>query len=232
MRRTFSILFGLALVLSLSLVTATQTTMPVMAASMYEHYNTGDDWHSAIGGSTWRAQTFTPSVAHTITSVKLMLYRSGSPGTVTVSIRATSGGLPTGSDLCSGTTNGDTLTTLASGEWREITLGSGYSLSAGTQYAIVVRAPAATAGNLLFWRLDRTSPGYTGGESTGSSDSGSSWSPISIADYMFEEWGNVTVGWETHPINKVRVLLPWIALFAAIMAGASLLVLRRRRVHS
>jgi hypothetical protein len=40
------------------------------------------------------------------------------------------------------------------------------------------------------------------------------------------------VGWETYPINKVRVLLPWIALFAAIMAGASLLVLRRRRVQS
>ncbi|MGB6873359.1 MAG: choice-of-anchor U domain-containing protein [Dehalococcoidia bacterium] len=41
--------------------------------------------------------------------------------------------------------------------------------------------------------------------------------------------GSGAVGWETYPINKVRVLLPWIALFAAIMAGASLLVLRRRR---
>jgi hypothetical protein len=40
------------------------------------------------------------------------------------------------------------------------------------------------------------------------------------------------VGWETYPISKVRVLLPWIALFAAIMVGASLLVLRRRRVQS
>jgi hypothetical protein len=37
------------------------------------------------------------------------------------------------------------------------------------------------------------------------------------------------VGWETHPISKVRVFLPWIALVAAIMAGVSLLVLRRRR---
>ena len=40
------------------------------------------------------------------------------------------------------------------------------------------------------------------------------------------------VGWETYPVNKVRVLLPWIALLAAIMAGASLLVLRRRRAQS
>jgi parallel beta-helix repeat protein len=41
--------------------------------------------------------------------------------------------------------------------------------------------------------------------------------------------GTGPVGWETYPISKVRVLLPWIALFAAVMAGASLLVLRRRR---
>jgi uncharacterized repeat protein (TIGR01451 family) len=38
-----------------------------------------------------------------------------------------------------------------------------------------------------------------------------------------------TVGWEASPINKLAVLTPWIALFAVIVAGASLLVLRRRR---
>jgi hypothetical protein len=37
------------------------------------------------------------------------------------------------------------------------------------------------------------------------------------------------VGWETYPINKLRVLVPWVALLTAIIAGASLLVLRRRR---
>jgi hypothetical protein len=40
------------------------------------------------------------------------------------------------------------------------------------------------------------------------------------------------VGWETYPISKVRVLLPWIVLLAAIAAGASLVVLRRRRAQS
>jgi len=39
-----------------------------------------------------------------------------------------------------------------------------------------------------------------------------------------------TVGWETYPISKVRVLLPWIGLLGAIIAGASLLVLKRRRM--
>jgi hypothetical protein len=41
-----------------------------------------------------------------------------------------------------------------------------------------------------------------------------------------------TVGWETYPIDKVRVLLPWIALLAAVMVGASLLVLRHRRARN
>jgi hypothetical protein len=40
------------------------------------------------------------------------------------------------------------------------------------------------------------------------------------------------VGWETYAVSKARVLLPWIALFAAIMAGASLLVLKRRRTKA
>jgi hypothetical protein len=40
------------------------------------------------------------------------------------------------------------------------------------------------------------------------------------------------VGWETYPISKVSVLLPWIALVAAIIVGATLLVLRRRRAQS
>jgi hypothetical protein len=44
--------------------------------------------------------------------------------------------------------------------------------------------------------------------------------------------GAGAVGWETHPISKVRVLLPWITLGAVIVAGAGLLVLRRRRAQS
>jgi parallel beta-helix repeat protein len=40
------------------------------------------------------------------------------------------------------------------------------------------------------------------------------------------------VGWETYPISKVRVLLPWIALLAAFILAASLLVLRRRRAQT
>ena len=37
------------------------------------------------------------------------------------------------------------------------------------------------------------------------------------------------VGWETYPVSKVRVLLPWIALLAAFILAASLLMLRHRQ---
>jgi hypothetical protein len=55
--------------------------------------------------------------------------------------------------------------------------------------------------------------------------------PGQITDQGGPAYGGA-VGWETYPVNKVRVFLPWIALIAAIMAGVSLLVLSRRRAQS
>lgn len=165
-------------------------------ATLYEYYNTGDIGSADIYGAVWRGQTFTPSTAHKITSVKLLLFRSGSPGTVTVSIRATDvNGHPTGADLCSGTTDGNTLPTASPYEWREITLGAGYDLVASTQYAIVVRATSGDASNILWWRVDSPSPTYAGGCSETSTDSGVTWESYTPWDFMFEDWGvGVAVG--------------------------------------
>ena len=154
-------------------------------AIRYEYYNTGDDDGRTCSGVYWRGQTFTPDTIHTITSVKLLLYKISAPGTITVSIRDTSSDLPTGIDRCSGTTDGNTLTTNSAGEWREISLGAGYSLLASIQYAIVVRAVSP----FLVLRVDETSPTYSGGTYVYSLDSGSSWAKIDTTDLMFEEWG-------------------------------------------
>jgi hypothetical protein len=163
-------------------------------STLYEYYNTGDNDQELIYANNWSAQTFTPATAHKITSVKLKLYRYGSLGTVTVSIRATDGsGHPTGNDLCSGTTNGNTLPTGSPYEWREITLGAGYDLAASTKYAIVARAPSGNATNLLYWRLDYTTPTYSGGAYERSTDGGSSWTTSTAYDFMFDEWGEVAV---------------------------------------
>jgi PKD repeat protein len=49
-------------------------------------------------------------------------------------------------------------------------------------------------------------------------------------DFDFEnDQAALTVGWEASPIDKLAVLAPWIALFAVVIAGASLLVIRQRK---
>lgn len=170
--------FVLMLLVSLAIPMAAPA--PVGAATMYERYNTGDDAAREIYGANWRAQTFTPSTAHQITSVKLLIYREGAPGDLTVSIRATDGsGHPTGTDLCSGTLNANTITTSTSGLWYVITLGAGANLSAGTKYAIVARAlTGGDSSNGVWWRFDDTSSAYAGGNRERSSNSGSSWDLI------------------------------------------------------
>jgi len=180
----------------------------------FELYISGDDTHTDLqSGTSWKAQTFTPSIAHSITSVKLKLFRVGSPGTITVSIRATDGsGHPTGDDLTSGTTDGDTLTTNNAGEWREVTLTS-YTLSAGTKYAIVIRALSADASNYFACREHINSPTYTGGNREYSTDSGSSWSATTGADMMFRDRGpavpsaSVSVGFAQTSANNSRALV-------------------------
>jgi hypothetical protein len=115
------------------------------------------------------------------------MYRVGIPGTVTVSIRATSGGLPVGGDLCSGTINGNTLTTDPAGAVYEISLGDGAVLEAGVQYAIVVRAPSGTLGNDVVIQFSGDT--YPRGTYVQSSNSGSSWAINSSYDLYFEDWG-------------------------------------------
>jgi len=161
----------------------------------YDYYNTGDTGSNGFDDERWGANTFTVSEAFVIESVKLKLLRSATqaPGTITVSIRATSAGVPTGADLISGTTDGDSLTTDAGGEWREITFSAQRSLSAGTQYAIVVRCSAPEVGGdyPLKWRVDGAAPAYSDGNYCWSTDSGANWSLLgSDADHMFECWGS------------------------------------------
>ena len=44
-----------------------------------------------------------------------------------------------------------------------------------------------------------------------------------------QQGGPFTVGWQISPIDRLAVLAPWIMLLAAIVAGASLLWIARRR---
>ena len=141
-----------------------------------------DDNQESISGTTWKAMTFTPGGNHTIRGVRLCLYGS-SVGTITVSIRSTSGSLPTGADLISGTLDGGQLSSSNEERVFDISLGAGTALTAGTVYAIVVRAASGT----LYWRS--SAAGYVGGQKISSANSGTSWTADSTRDLLFEEFG-------------------------------------------
>ncbi len=161
--------------------------------TLYENYSTGESMVRVIRTSWWGAQTFTPSTSHTIVGVSLLLRRSqGYPGTVTVSIKAVDGSNhPTGTDLCVGTTDGDTLPGGTDEEWRDITFNNVAVLTASTKYAIVVRALEGDRSNTLGWLYDGSDGSYSGGCYEDSTDSGSSWSSDNTSDFMFKEYGVV-----------------------------------------
>lgn len=158
--------------------------------ALQDYYNTSANSETHFYGTEWVGQTFLTNQAYNISSVKVKLFRVGTPGTVTVGIRATDGdGKPTGADLVSGTLDGNSLTTDSAGEWKEVSFGSPYSLSAATVYAIVVRAPSGSGPNRGDWKK-QTGNAYANGDYAYSSDSGSSWIVNDTADHNFETYGD------------------------------------------
>lgn len=195
-------------------------------ATKYEEfpYYSPNPYLTNVYGTSWIEQGFVPATAHTITSVKLYIMRYGSsPGTVTVGIRATSTGKPTGNDLCSGTIDGNSLTSTTPATQYEITLGAGYALTAGTKYAIVIRAPNGNTTNFLRpWYQQDPFPAYPADCTYESADSGATW-PAALGTYengtiAFEEWGDpaglnmrVNIGgvWKAVPSMSVNIGGTW-----------------------
>jgi len=111
-------------------------------------------------------QTFTPVTSYTIYQIRLKLWRTGEPGTLTIGIYATNElGYPNGEALCSTTTNGNTLAESSlEAFYRQVTFETGVSLISGTRYAIMLTAPYGTADtDRVSWRGDFSSPNYSGG---------------------------------------------------------------------
>ena len=148
------------------------------------NFTAGDDESTSF---YWISQTFTTSYAYKITGVTLELYRWKNPGNVTVSIRNVNAtGAPTGNDLTSGTI---LQSDMAQAAWKWYTFDlTPYSLSASTQYAIVVRADNNTDDNTIYVAYNSTAQ-YTGGQPYTSGD-GNSWSDSHNYDLVFRTHGS------------------------------------------
>jgi len=160
-------------------------------AQLYEFYNPAYDgiaWISG-GGTTRGGQTFTPQVAHILTSVKLRMYRSTTSlyGTLYCGIFATGAGKPTGAALVSATIDYSTMGTSWPGEVREIAFSPGVLVEAGTPYAIVLWMAGGTD-NYGVYVLYKMVGSYAGGARVGSDNGGSTWS-TTADDLWVEDWG-------------------------------------------
>jgi len=75
----------------------------------YEYFDTVTGVFGGIEGNDWYAQTFKCSTAHYINKVRLYIYGEAALSGITVSIRATTAGKPSGSDLATGTLTGASI---------------------------------------------------------------------------------------------------------------------------
>lgn len=159
--------------------------------ALFESYTINDNTQGSLSNTNWGAMMFTPSASHTIEKVALKLYKTSTPGTVTVSIQGVDGSnLPDGIDLASGTIDGNALGG-SPGAFVDIIMGTNPELAASTKYAIVVRSAAGT----LNWRIDIAGGSYDGGNRGYSSNSGVDWADgNSDQDYLFEEHGTAAGG--------------------------------------
>lgn len=156
-------------------------------STLYDHKNTGDTSQDDFKGVVYQAQLFTPSETYVLTSVRVLLLRNvvaAGDGTMTLAIRAASGGEPTGGNLTYGTLPGSVLQ-YNNATWHEFTLNTPIEVPAGVQMAIVCYKNGSVSAQ---WR--RGGDTYPGGYSCKSNDSGATWYAIQTTiDKMFENWG-------------------------------------------
>lgn len=176
-------------------------------AILYEYYNTGADDVFGLDEDFLVAMTFTPQISHTLSYIRLLLYRYGEPGTILVAIMETSEGKPTEPLTSFKDFDGNELTEDESGEWKVINF-ENVLLSAGTKYAIIVCAPEAVSPvSELLWLVNWDEPTYPRGNALDSPDGGETWWEDE-ADCMFEEWGEpLTPPGGMTGLNPVMALL-------------------------
>ncbi len=169
---------------------------------LYESYTTAVDGAASVNGGTYIAQTFTPTITHTISHAYLYLYRFGSPATVDVSITATSGGTPSGAGLISGTIAGNSLGTGAYGDKTKVVFTSTTTLGSGTQYAVVAKATAGDGSNLAGWARNAAGS-LSGGTGLRSLDSGATWSIFAGVGQIqfFEEYTSNGTALDSAPVD-------------------------------
>ena len=159
-----------------------------MAYTLQEYYDISDDTITQCYGVNWRGQTFTDAGGFSLTKVSVKAFKIGSPGDVTMNIKATTAGKPSGAALGTATTSANGWTTDGAGDWYDFIFDPAVVLDAGVMYAIEVSIPTGNSVNQIIWRDDQSGATYAGGTYVYSSNSGGSWTISSGGDLMFRTY--------------------------------------------
>lgn len=171
------------------LTTSPDEVILLNAPTLDQQNTAGTTTGTGFGAVAWTGQTFIPAITGQLVMAEIQLFCNGcgaTPPNLTLSVRATSGGLPTGADLASVTIPGSLFasgaTVSATG-----TFGTPATVTAGTQYALVLRPVSVPAGTGYFWI--RSSPStYANGQRVLSADSGVNWTADATRDFNFKTY--------------------------------------------
>lgn len=174
--------------------------------------------------TSWIGQSFVPSMTGAVPRIDLYLFASGVTGTtpdITVSIRATAGSpaLPTGPDLATATITGFSA---GYAVWYTAQFASPAVLTAGTQYAVVMRAVSNPSAGSYACAASGSNPYAFGDFVYGTG--GTSWTHDASTDLGFKIYtGYTAAGSLTSSVKDSGASAVWTSLAwtATTPAGTS-----------
>ena len=165
----------------------------VMTSPTFDERGLVDDWNLGgedadydIYGTTWYAQTFTPTQAYSITGVEMRLFKVGivAATNIVVTIEGVGGGgMPDGNTHATATMDANDFTENESGSWYYPTFTADYTLTAGTTYAIVAKVATGDNTHYVSW-LANSGNRYAGGQACQKIGAGA-WGGIADVDFVF-----------------------------------------------
>lgn len=160
-------------------------------------FETGTDADKIVGDTggteTAQSQGFQIAAATKCKAVQVYIKKNaGTPGDITVRIETDSTAKPSGTLVDAAATTTISAFTTATYGWVTATFTTSFSLAATTTYHVVLKTAAASNDNNYAWAADTSSPGYSGGAMSASTDGGSTWSAVSGSDAYFRILGNAT----------------------------------------
>lgn len=151
--------------------------------TLQEGYSGASTGFKTVYSNYYAGQTFTVGdLDISLNAVRLNFDIIGTPGPINVSVKATTGGLPTGAIL--DTAN---ITTYSSG-WIFANFTGTTTLAASTMYAICVYVYSSNVSEFIKLYYSNINP-YSDGTYISSDNSGSTWASTAANDFLFEVYG-------------------------------------------